>query len=103
VRRLRVEVLFIEDCPNYAGARALVERVARELEVEPDIRLIEVEDADAARALRFLGSPTIRVGGRDVEPGADPRAEFVLACRVYRGTSGQPEEAWVRDALEAAA
>jgi hypothetical protein len=106
MRRPRVEVLFIEDCLNYAAARALVERVADELHLEPDIRSIEVRDPDDARALRFLGSPTIRVRGRDVEPGADRRRDFALACRVYRsphGVSGEPDEAWVREALEAAA
>jgi hypothetical protein len=52
--------------------------------------------------MRFLGSPTIRVNGRDVEPGADDRETFVLACRVYRteaGISGQPLDAWIRAAL----
>ena len=52
---------------------------------------------------RFLGSPTIRVNGRDIEPGADARSEFTLACRVYRtdsGFSGQPDDRWLRDALE---
>jgi hypothetical protein len=101
-----VEVLFIEDCPNYAAALALVERVAAELYVAPDIRVIEVRSPDEARALRFLGSPTIRVAGRDVEPGAERRRDFAIACRAYRaprGLVGQPDEAWVREALEAAA
>ena len=104
MRQPRVEVLFIADCPNHAAARALVERLAGELHVEPDIQLIEVRDLDDAQALRFLGSPTIRVGGRDVEPGADRRGDFGLACRAYRGgRGGQLDEAWVRAALEAAA
>jgi hypothetical protein len=102
MRRPRVEVLFIEDCPHYAGARALVERVAGEHHVEPEIRAIEVHDQDEAHALRFLGSPTIRVGGRDVEPGAEHRRDFGLACRVYFGVGGRPDEEWVRAALEAA-
>jgi hypothetical protein len=103
MRQPHVEVLFIADCPNYAAARALVERLAGELHVEPDIRLIEVRDPDDARALRFLGSPTIRVGGRDVEPGAARRRDFGLACRTYLGPGGQLDETWVRAALEAAA
>lgn len=52
--------------------------------------------------MRFLGSPTVRVNGRDVEPGAEERTDYVLACRVYRGEagfSGQPDERWVREAL----
>lgn len=54
--------------------------------------------------LRFLGSPSLRVNGRDVEPGADERETFVFACRVYRtpvGFSGQPATEWVHAALTA--
>jgi hypothetical protein len=62
-----------------------------------------VPDAEAAVEWGFLGSPTIRVDGRDVEPGASERTDVAFSWRVYRtenGFSGQPPEAWVRDALE---
>jgi hypothetical protein len=104
--RPQVEILYFDGCPNHEPARALIERVAAELRVEPAIQLVEVVDSDSAAELRFLGSPTIRVEGRDVEPGADVRYEFVLSCRVYRierGLAGQPDEAWIRAALAGAA
>lgn len=102
MRRPRVEILYFDGCPNHEPARALVERVAAELHLDPSIDLVEVVDPNAATELRFLGSPTIRVDGRDVEPGAEQRHEFSLSCRVYRsdrGLAGQPEEAWIREAL----
>ena len=95
----RVDILYFEGCPNHNDARALVERVAAELRVRPEIELVEVADAEAAGRLRFLG---LRVNGRDVEPGAEERRDFVLSCRVYHsegGFSGQPDKAWIRDAL----
>ena len=101
-----VEILYFEGCPNHEGARALVERVSRELGVEPGVRLVNVPDEEAARDLRFLGSPTIRVAGEDVEPDAAERDDYVLSCRVYRterGLAGQPDERWVREALARAA
>ena len=104
--RRRVEILYFDGCPNHESARALVERVAAELRVEPAIELVEVVDPDSAADLRFLGSPTIRVDGRDVEPGAGERHEFVLSCRLYRtkrGLAEQPDEAWIREALTGAA
>ena len=97
-----VEILYFDGCPNHEGARALVERVSSELDVEPELRLVNVPDEDAARRLRFLGSPTIRVAGHDVDPEAAERNDYVLSCRVYRtesGFAGQPDERWVRDAL----
>ncbi len=106
MRRPRVEILYFDGCPNHEAARALIERVAAELQVEPEIDLVEVPDADAAAQLRFLGSPTVRVNGHDVEPGAEERGDFVFSCRIYRserGLSGQPEAGWVRKALREAA
>jgi hypothetical protein len=106
VSQPRVEILYFEGCPNHEPARALVERLARELDVEPEIALVEVVDPDAAVALRFLGSPTVRVNGVDVEPGAEERRDFAFACRIYHsdeGASEQTEESWVRDALIEAA
>ena len=105
MRRPRVEILYFDGCPNHEPARALVEQVAAELGLQPEIELVEVADADTARQLRFLGSPSVRVDGRDVEPGADERSDFVLCCRVYRserGLAGRPEADWIRSALSAA-
>ena len=74
--------------------------------IEPELRLVNVTDEEAAQRLHFLGSPTIRVNGEDVEPNAGERADYALSCRVYqtdRGVAGQPDEDWVRDALVRAA
>lgn len=97
-----VEILYFDGCPNHQAARELVERIAAEEGIVPALRLVEVPSIDEAEAQRFLGSPSIRVNGHDVEPEADERDTFVLACRVYRtpsGLSGRPAEEWVRAAL----
>jgi hypothetical protein len=42
------------------------------------------------------------VDGRDIEPGADERSDYALACRVYRtadGVSGTPDMSWLRAAV----
>jgi hypothetical protein len=100
-----IEVLYTRDCPNYAEALALVERVLAELDIDAELRTSLIGDLAAAERARFPGSPTIRVDGRDVEPGSEPPAEISLACRLYRlehRFAGQPAERWVRDALLAA-
>ena len=97
-----VEIFYFDDCPNHRPAVALVKRVSRELGIAPDVRLVNVPDEPAAQQLRFLGSPTIRVGGVDVDPHAQASDHYALSCRVFRtaaGFSGQPDERWVRDAL----
>ena len=100
-RRPLVEVLSFDGCPNRAAAVELVERVSAELGVEPDLRLVNVAEEDVVRE-RFLGSPTVRVEGRDIEPEADARTDFTLASRVHRteqGFHGEPDERRLRDAL----
>src|SRR6266487_577204 len=97
-----VEILYFDGCPNHEGALALVERLATELRLTPEIRLVNIPDPETASRLRFLGSPTVRVAGHDVEPGVEARTHFALSCRVFRterGVAGQPDERWVREAL----
>ena len=100
-----IEVLYVPDCPHSAGTLALVERVRGELGIDAELRTSLIGDQAAAERARFPGSPTIRVDGRDVEPGSSSLTVFSLACRLYRhehGLAGQPAERWVRDALLAA-
>jgi hypothetical protein len=102
VRGPLVEILYFDGCPNHQSACALVERVSRELDLEPEIRLVNVPDQEAAQRMSFLGSPTIRVAGRDVDPHTEERSHYALSCRVFRtdaGIAGQPDERWVREAL----
>lgn len=101
-RRPRVEVLTFAGCPNAEPALALVERIRAELGIDADVQRIEVEGSDQAETLRFLGSPSIRVNGRDIEPGAEGRSDHVFSCRVYpseSGLKGLPDERWLHDAF----
>lgn len=87
-----VELLYVDGCP---GAKQLLTRL-RNKHVPVELRLIESQ-ADAERE-RFLGSPTLRVDGRDIEPGADARRDYGVACRLY-GTANVPPEPMVDAAL----
>jgi hypothetical protein len=103
-RRPAIEVLYVQYCPHYPGTLALVERA--ELGIDTEVRTSLIVDQAAADQARFPGSPTVRVDGRDVEPGTEPATEYVLGCRLYRleqRFSGQPEEHWIREALLEAA
>jgi len=73
--------------------------------MDAEIRTVLIPDQAAADRARFLGSPTVRVAGRDVEPGVERSAEYTVECRLYRHEhrlAGYPQERWVRDALVAA-
>jgi hypothetical protein len=103
---MKVEVLFVDGCPNHEALlphlRALLTAACAD---DTHIELVRIEDADAAEAERFLGSPTIRIDGEDVEPGADQRTDFGLKCRLFAtpgGVRGTPADEWVLSALERA-
>jgi hypothetical protein len=98
-----VELLCFDGCPGIDRVLPLVAPLAE----AAGARVIQrrVETHQEAEAERFLGSPTVRVDGVDVEPGAENRSDYGLKCRLYRtpaGLTGVPEEAWVRDALQRA-
>ena len=100
--KLVVEVLTFEGCPHGDPAVEMARRVVAEMDADAEVRRVDVPDADTAVKERFLGSPTIRVGGNDIDPSAAERSDYALSCRLYRtaaGVSGQPDEQWLRDAL----
>jgi hypothetical protein len=99
---LVVEVLYVEHCPNFPAALALVERVAAELGIEIEVRTTMISDQGAAEQARFVGSPMVRVDGRDVDPEGELAGEYTLECRLYwheHRLAGYPQERSVRDAL----
>lgn len=101
---MRVEVLYVEGCPNHEALLPHLHELLRHSGVGADIEARCVPDDAAAGHERFLGSPTVRVDGRDVEPGADRRRDFGLKCRLYAtptGLRGTPPDELVLDALAA--
>jgi hypothetical protein len=99
---VRIEILAREDCPNRGMAMNVVERAVDETGVPADIELIVVSSEDEAESWRLLGSPTVLVDGRDVDPSPNGHAEFTLEDRVYRterGLAGWPDPHWVKEAL----
>jgi hypothetical protein len=79
---VKVELLYFDGCPSYEALLPELRELAAARGAELELRL--VESHEAAEAERFLGSPTVRVDGRDVEPAAADRDDFGLKCRLYR-------------------
>jgi hypothetical protein len=102
---MKVELLYFDGCPSYEALlpelRSLLvgEGIAEEIELR---RIGTIEDAQRER---FLGSPTVRVDGTDVDPGAGEREDFGFKCRLYRTPAGLehvPPAEWIRAALRGA-
>ena len=72
------EVIVVRgvDCPHGMLAVQAVQRLAHNLQISIHVQDIVIQTDDEARANGCLGSPTVFVGGRDVERGARGRTSF---------------------------
>jgi hypothetical protein len=102
----RVELLWWQGCASWGRALDELRGAMTEQGLDPaGIELHEVPTDREAERTEFVGSPTIRIDGRDVQsPGPD--APVGLTCRIYRLRDGRvsptPDPDDVRDALRAA-
>jgi hypothetical protein len=79
---VRVSFLYYEECPSHDLALERLREVMAEEGIPGEVEVLKVETEEQARELRFVGSPTIRVDGQDIDPPTEPR--YALTCRVYR-------------------
>jgi hypothetical protein len=95
---MRIELLYFDGCPSYRSLLPHLEELLRGTGVRDRVELQRIDSEQEAVKERFLGSPTVRVDGADVEPGADAREDFGTKCRLYRGATGQsptPPDEWI--------
>jgi hypothetical protein len=100
---MKIEILYFDGCHNHERIveqlPALLDRAG--ITSRPILREITAQDAEREQ---FLGSPTLRIDGRDVEPGAADRTDYGLKCRIYHtseGLTGLPADDWILAALNA--
>jgi len=98
---VKVEVLYVADCPSHPAAVQLVRDVLVSEGVTAEIYELLIADNHMAKMLSFRGSPTIRVNGRDVAGESFPSAECAVSCRLYPDSSqiGLPPTEWIRQAV----
>jgi hypothetical protein len=102
---VRIEVLYFDGCPGHKRLMPRLKELLAGAGVEDPVELIRVESVDDAEQHRFLGSPTLRVDGVDVDPAASARSDYGLKCRLYRTDGAQqplPCDEWVLTAIERA-
>lgn len=71
-----VTVLRDEDCGSEAIPR--VKEVAAKLGIEVTIEEVIVADEEQAKALNWLGSPTVRIKGLDMDPKARGKTSYAM-------------------------
>ena len=101
---MTIELMYFDGCPSHERLLPVIRELAQRCNTQLVLRRIDTPEQ--ARRERFLGSPTVRVNGSDIDPGAGARTDYGLKCRIYRsaehGQSPVPPEIWIRAALDAA-
>jgi len=102
---LHVSFLYFEGCPSHELALERLRQVLAEEGIEAEVEVVKVETDTQAEQLRFMGSPTILVEGRDIDP-LPPSVQFALTCRIYCREDGRisplPSPELIRRSLRAA-
>jgi hypothetical protein len=103
VERMTITLLSFDGCPHVESTLTRIRAALRAEGVHATIERVEVDSPEEAVRHGFLGSPSVRVNGRDIEPGADARLDYGLACRTYAspgGIEGTPSHDLIRAALQ---
>lgn len=103
--KMKIEIIVFDGCPNSEPTEKLVRETVGELGIDAEIEVINVIDNEDAVAKRFLGSPSIRINGKDLEVEEDELTQYSMRCRVYRhggSQSGVPSKDLLKSTISAA-
>ena len=108
-----IEVLYFDGCPHHEAFLPHLHDLLHTHGITAEVTLIRIDNDDDAQTHHFLGSPTVRIDGHDIDPDAadhhhteaqDPSTSaYGMQCRLYRtptGTTGTPNDQWILDALD---
>lgn len=99
---MKIELFYFKGCPSRKPALELLQKILKEENINLPVNEIEVVSEGMARELKFSGSPTIRLGGKDIEEWDDgSESIYGIKCRIYfngKKLTGTPPEDMVREA-----
>ncbi len=96
---MKIEVLYIDGSPHFPATVDAVKNCLGQLGLTCPVTEMSVTDQNTAVRSGFLGSPTVRINGLNIEPSARQRAAFGMMCRTYDGSGGVPSEDLIRSAI----
>ncbi|NIO21570.1 MAG: DUF2703 domain-containing protein [Candidatus Aenigmarchaeota archaeon] len=120
---MKIQLLYILDCPWCVKTKKLIKQSLKELNLKAKVEEILIDTDEKAKKYNFLGSPTIRINGKDVQEEISKgqcicceelsertkgTSEFVKqecksGCRIYFYRGRQypyPPKKMIRDAIK---
>jgi hypothetical protein len=102
---MKVQVLYFDGCPHYSPTEDLVTETLRAQGIDAEVERVAVTTPEQAQSIEFLGSPTVRINGLDVEPEARIQKGYGFGCRTYLDDgkrTGLPSRQTIQRAIEEA-
>ncbi|CAG0987261.1 hypothetical protein ANAEL_02091 [Anaerolineales bacterium] len=100
---MKIELLYFDGCPSWQTAFENLKRALQVERISDPIQVIEIVNAEQASQEKFLGSPSVRIDGRDL--WYEQRENYSLSCRVYttpEGVKGSPTVEMLRFKIQSA-
>lgn len=73
---MNIEVLTIPGCQATPQTVDLVKETANEMGASYEVSIVNIDNNTKALDLKFIGSPTVRINGADIDPDAHLQKKF---------------------------
>ncbi len=64
---MKIELLYLMDCPWCVKTKRLLRESLKELKLKAKVKEILIDSKTKAKKYKFVGSPTIRINGKDIQ------------------------------------
>ena len=86
--KIEIEFLYAKGSEKGEAAEEALRMAIEATAAEANVTYTEVESGEDAKVKKFLGTPSIRVNGIDVEYGDRPPEEYQMGTRYYNTPDG---------------
>ncbi|MDM7461860.1 MAG: hypothetical protein P3X24_009485 [bacterium] len=98
---MRIELLYYPECPSHERALELIHEALAQEGVSAEVAVVRIDTQTQAEQYRFIGSPTIRIDGRELQPQL--HLPYRLTCRTFQREDGRlaplPSLSMLREAI----
>ena len=75
---MHVRIVSLEGCEGTRFTIELVQQTASEMGISIEFEHVVIQTQDEAKLFRHIGSPTVQINGKDIEPDARVIKRFGL-------------------------
>lgn len=83
---MEIKLLYFDGCPSQENALRNLKTALKEENLDIDIKITKIISDEQANNMKFLGSPSFQLDGKDLWP--EERQSYSMSCRIYRTKEG---------------